>query len=333
MRPIAIVAVLFLSLPAPASADGPSFDCAKAVTPVEKAICASGDLSALDRQIAVEYPAALSTGQTNTAEQRAWLDQRDKACAPSYETDCLRHILMDRHAFLTSKPEGYKPTAVRGQPGFDCDKIETENEKAICGYQELSELYLALIKAYDAAEQEGFKLSKPGERSRWRKEACKGKDSDDFSYVIACLKAYMGYALKDLSARAAYEDRVPTVRSVYTGGVTYKSDPMRDVVEIAEESNMAPHIAEINADKEFRKENNKVLGCAAMAAVGHLRNNQPEDYRDFAYGGLCTVERSGKPRRELVCIETYAPGIHEMAVGDRPIGHKEIAIFTALNCD
>ncbi|MBX7200373.1 MAG: hypothetical protein K1X51_13490 [Rhodospirillaceae bacterium] len=71
----------------------------------------------------------------------------------------------------------------------------------------------------------------------------------------------------------------------------------------------------------------------AKAAVGHERGDQPPGYRDFAYGGLCTVERDGRAQRELVCIETCGSAIHEMVVGDRLIGSKEIAIFTAINCD
>lgn len=333
MRQISAIAVVCLGLFAPAWADGPSFGCAKAASPVEKAICASGDLSALDRAIAEEYPAALSIGQTSVAEQRAWLAQRDKACAPGYTIDCLRQVLMDRHAFLTTKPEGYRSPTFRGRPGFDCDKVETENEKAICSYQELSELYAALMNAYDTAEQEGFRLVGPETRARWRGEACKRNEADHFDYVIACLKTYMQYALKDWGERATYEERVPSEWSKYTGEVTYKNGLIRNVLEIVSTPDMTPHIDAINAHKEFKKRNGKVVGCTAMAAVGHERNNQPEGYRDFAYGGLCTVDRGGKAQRELVCIETYGPSIHEMPVGDRPIGKKEIAIFTALNCD
>jgi len=338
MRQIAVIALLclgphFLTLSTPAWAEGPSFDCAKASTPVEKAICASGDLSALDKQIADEYPAALSIGQAKVAEQRAWLVQRDKACAPDYATECLRRVLMGRHAFLTSKPDGYRLPTFRGHPGFDCDKAETENEKAICSYQELSELYAALMKAYDAAEQEGFKLIEPETRSNWRKEACKQNESDDLTFVIGCLKTYMRAALEDSAQRATYEERVPSKWSAYSGAVKYKYGLTYDVLTVAGAPEMTPHIDAINANAEFKKTNGQVAGCTAMAAVGHERNNQPEGYRDFAYGGLCTINRGGKPQRELVCIETYGPPVHEMAVGDRPIGQREIAIFTAINCD
>lgn len=41
--------------PAPARADGPSFDCAKASLPAEKAICADPQLSAIDLLVAKAY--------------------------------------------------------------------------------------------------------------------------------------------------------------------------------------------------------------------------------------------------------------------------------------
>jgi uncharacterized protein YecT (DUF1311 family) len=104
MRQIVVVILLCLGLSTPALAAGPSFDCAKATTAVEKAICASGDLSALDLQIAEEYNTALSAGHTSVADQRTWWAQRDKVCAPENTVGCLRQVLLDRHAFLTERP-------------------------------------------------------------------------------------------------------------------------------------------------------------------------------------------------------------------------------------
>lgn len=144
MRQIAVIALLCLGplfLTAPAWADGPSFDCAKAGTPVEKAICASGDLSALDRQIADEYKAAVSAGDTTITEQRAWLAQRDKICAPENTADCLRQVLLDRHASL-SNPDKYEANADGSGAinGFNVDVIadETEREKRIVEFNDPS---------------------------------------------------------------------------------------------------------------------------------------------------------------------------------------------------
>lgn len=60
-------------------AEGPSFSCAKAATPVEKAICANPALAKLDRQMAAAYSAAVAitpTPVTLRAAQRDFLVQR-----------------------------------------------------------------------------------------------------------------------------------------------------------------------------------------------------------------------------------------------------------------
>ena len=84
----AAVAASVLALPVAAQV-GPSYDCAKAQTAVEHAICNDPDLSFLDREIAALYQAAQAGPDMNavrqselTARQRAWIDSRN-GCASS----------------------------------------------------------------------------------------------------------------------------------------------------------------------------------------------------------------------------------------------------------
>lgn len=70
---------------------GPSFNCSRAATPTETAICGSQELWTLDRAVANLYflfrEAADSTkGQAFLKDQRAWLQRRD-ACGA--DTSCL----------------------------------------------------------------------------------------------------------------------------------------------------------------------------------------------------------------------------------------------------
>src|SRR5215469_86009 len=63
----------------------PSFDCAKAATPQERAICADPKLAALDSDLAKAYAAARAllsdTGKREVQEdQRAWLAWLPKMC-------------------------------------------------------------------------------------------------------------------------------------------------------------------------------------------------------------------------------------------------------------
>jgi uncharacterized protein len=95
-----------LSLPRAASAA--SFDCAKAGTPTEKAVCADPALSKLDEQVAAGFRAGLSkwpAGNWATYlrnEQRDWLKDRDSICKA--DRACLRRDYELRLGFL-NKPD------------------------------------------------------------------------------------------------------------------------------------------------------------------------------------------------------------------------------------
>lgn len=84
IRPLVLAACL---VAAPAAAqDGPqaSFDCKKAGTPVEKAICQGLHTAELDRVLDELYKAALEKAgaqrAATEAAQRQWLAQRNTAC-------------------------------------------------------------------------------------------------------------------------------------------------------------------------------------------------------------------------------------------------------------
>ena len=75
---------------------GPSFDCDKASTATEYAICASDDLSALDRVLADAYKIAkgLDNSTTLRDEQRQWNKERSSTCGDDVE--CLSRMYQER---------------------------------------------------------------------------------------------------------------------------------------------------------------------------------------------------------------------------------------------
>ena len=80
---------------------GPSFDCDKASTPTEYAICASDDLSALDRKLSAAYKAVkggLEKGSkaamTLGPEQRQWNKERSSTCGG--DVACLSRMYRER---------------------------------------------------------------------------------------------------------------------------------------------------------------------------------------------------------------------------------------------
>jgi uncharacterized protein YecT (DUF1311 family) len=59
----------------------PSFDCSKATTPIEKAICRDAELAGLDRALMEAFKTALKKdGENVKVHQRVWLQERTKKC-------------------------------------------------------------------------------------------------------------------------------------------------------------------------------------------------------------------------------------------------------------
>lgn len=103
MIPRLLLLALLAALPLPALAGPPSFDCASAKLPVEKAICRSPTLAALDVEIAEAYGRAmqaLSNDMRTTLRdaQRVFLAGRDDAFG--FADEDLEARLADQITFL-----------------------------------------------------------------------------------------------------------------------------------------------------------------------------------------------------------------------------------------
>lgn len=122
----------------------PSFDCAKAGTESEHAICDSSTLSALDRALADAYRAARAGAAAAVhdrirAEQIAWLRDRD-ACGA--DPACLAARMQERVAALRNREPGgaagAEPVAEAGISGVYCLRggadailVETRGDTAL----------------------------------------------------------------------------------------------------------------------------------------------------------------------------------------------------------
>lgn len=101
-----IVCAIFLGW-TPALAAG--FDCKKAATPVEKAICADEKLSELDEYLSRYYAVALDTmpdaASCLKADQRDWVKSSRNSCGS--DTKCLTKAYLERLSIL----DGVQPGA------------------------------------------------------------------------------------------------------------------------------------------------------------------------------------------------------------------------------
>jgi uncharacterized protein len=123
MKPLSIlIAATLLFMPKPGLAQA-SFDCGKASTATEKAICATPSLSMLDRQLATAYKSArgrvsAAAGKRILSDQRAWLAQRDRCGA---QTGCLAGAMQSRIGQL--QQEGNRAEAASsGFSGLYCQR-------------------------------------------------------------------------------------------------------------------------------------------------------------------------------------------------------------------
>ena len=100
------VPILLFLLACAVPAAAASFDCAKAQSRVEKAICADAEVSALDEHLARYYAAARSTlgraADCMRADQVLWLRTRN-ACG---DAACLKKVYLERLAELDALQPG-----------------------------------------------------------------------------------------------------------------------------------------------------------------------------------------------------------------------------------
>ncbi len=96
--------------------DAASFDCKKATTKIEKAICLDDELSKSDERLSYIYKEVLRNSRENrlskqdskqllrffTTKQRAWIRTRDKYCN-NYTSDELKRCLKHHYKFQTDK--------------------------------------------------------------------------------------------------------------------------------------------------------------------------------------------------------------------------------------
>ena len=120
-------------------AEAASFDCTKAKSSVEKAICSDVELSNLDESLAKVYKVALKEHPVQNfvrAQQRDWLNL-NKYCDKEKFKDCLKEKYLKRISQLTniSKSTIYSNTL----------KFDLQNGDAVAEIHEINGKYLINI--------------------------------------------------------------------------------------------------------------------------------------------------------------------------------------------
>jgi len=145
----------------PLSVAAADFDCAKASTNVEKAICADAELSSLDEQIGRAYREALRRGSSDEqsslrSEERAWLKARDACGARDHA--CLVDRYRERVAILMRAAEATSATSQKQGPeerGREASKAEAVKE--IMKSHKFHYLRVPLFEHADRARAKGVR--------------------------------------------------------------------------------------------------------------------------------------------------------------------------------
>jgi uncharacterized protein YecT (DUF1311 family) len=167
-RPAVAATLLGVILPAGlVHAGPPSFDCGKATTWAERAICASATLSGLDREVGAIYRDARSRASPSAAgalkaRQRIWIGRREQCQGNADPTGCLLAMYEQRRTELTagagrevSAGVGGKTPARQPLPGFKADVVWRGDSSRIYQQCQFGDNLCArrVMKAEGATEQ------------------------------------------------------------------------------------------------------------------------------------------------------------------------------------
>lgn len=189
-----LAAIATLTLTSPALA----FDCAKATTDVEKAICASPQLKQLDGQLAAAYAAAKAasapTEQKMLARsQKRWIAEREFCSGDDTGIDaCIAQKTKDRLSLLTGTPESGPGASARMVPVFLVQDGTTQQWDIDMALVRFADAKTAGEKTFNRLVDAILKQAKPGPH---------GEDSHDMIYAMedSLSLTYAGPAL--ISAR------------------------------------------------------------------------------------------------------------------------------------
>jgi uncharacterized protein len=164
---IRILLASLLLVPVVAAAQ-PSFDCGKASTSVERAICGDAKLAAVDRELASTYDGLLAklSGPAKdhlVKDQARWLENRGASCTANL-AGCLVFRYRQRLATLKAEGEGAYPF-VSEQQVRQSGKVKTVRYEIDARYPQFDggADYAALNKAFADTARAGAKDAVPAQ--------------------------------------------------------------------------------------------------------------------------------------------------------------------------
>jgi uncharacterized protein len=247
-----LAALALLALTAPALA----FDCTKATTAVEKAICADPQLKTLDAQLADAYAAVKSVSapaeqKMLARSQKRWIAEREYCSGGDTGIDaCIAQKTKDRLSLLTGTPESGPGAAAKMVPVFLVQDGSTRQWDIDMALVRFADAATVGEKTFNKLVDTILKQAKPGPH---------GEDSNDMIYAMedSLSLTYAGPAL--ISARHDFYINEGGAHGNYgTGNInvdmtTGKQLTIGDVVDAAGAKALTQRCkAEIDAERAKR---------------------------------------------------------------------------------
>lgn len=133
---------LFFILPSLAVAEGPSFNCTRATTPVELTICATPELARQDLLLSQAYRDAQEGNRVTSSEQISWINVREQACRSN--ADCIYNVTQIR----VSELEG----TASSTPAVRSDVSVVQTTEITRELSSFEKQYMRLISQQDFSE-------------------------------------------------------------------------------------------------------------------------------------------------------------------------------------
>lgn len=209
---------------------GASFDCRKAATSVEKAVCSSNELRALDVRLYEEYQRARRLSAEASAvrsQQRRWLKESRNSCNT---TECLSNVYESRISQLQSSIR-YKECEDESSSSLSigyCTARLTKETITI-----INDLLVLLSDRYDSRQMEHFNKL----QNEWRKNV------DCSCYEQVGWGTGPGHSARIVSCeKNEVERRLSEIREIVVGnqGLEYGTTGPRTCAEIRQAKDADP---------------------------------------------------------------------------------------------
>ena len=149
------------------SARAATFDCNKASTFAEKAVCSDSRLSAMDDELGRLYKGALAgtpNNETLKSDQKAWLSLRDQC----QDSNCIKKAYADRISALKGSSAGTSDsvTGTYKMKNGDVRVEQTANGRIKFSINATYQTNVGEVSGEDAAHRKRRQLRRQGQRLR-----------------------------------------------------------------------------------------------------------------------------------------------------------------------